>query len=133
MTGDKGRVDEDGYFWFEGRSDDIIISAGYTIGPFEVEDALVKHPKVAECAVVASPDAERGHIVKAFVILRNPDDAEDQNIVAELQEHVKRTTAPYKYPRAIVFVDSLPKTNSGKIRRIELRQMEESAAASFEG
>ncbi|WEH10502.1 AMP-binding protein [Alicyclobacillus fastidiosus] len=132
VTGDKGRVDEDGYFWFEGRSDDIIISAGYTIGPFEVEDALVKHPKVAECAVVASPDAERGHIVKAFVILRNPDDAEDQNLVAELQEHVKRTTAPYKYPRAIEFVDSLPKTNSGKIRRIELRQMEESAAASFE-
>lgn len=124
ITGDKGRMDEDGYFWFEGRSDDIIISAGYTIGPFEVEDALVKHPKVAECAVVASPDPERGHIVKAFVILRNPADASDPNLVSELQEHVKNVTAPYKYPRAIEFVESLPKTTSGKIRRIELRDRE---------
>lgn len=124
ITGDKGRMDEDGYFWFEGRSDDIIISAGYTIGPFEVEDALVKHPKVAECAVVASPDAQRGHIVKAFVILRNPGDAADPNLVLELQEHVKNVTAPYKYPRAIEFVEALPKTTSGKIRRIELRDME---------
>jgi acetyl-CoA synthetase len=125
ITGDKGRRDEDGYFWFEGRADDIIISAGYTIGPFEVEDALVKHPKVAECAVVASPDEERGHIVKAFVVLRNPDDAADPNLIPELQEHVKRVTAPYKYPRAIEFVDSLPKTASGKIRRVELREAEE--------
>jgi acetyl-CoA synthetase len=125
VTGDKGRKDEDGYFWFEGRSDDIIISAGYTIGPFEVEDALVKHPKVAECAVVASPDAERGHVVKAFVVLRKPEDANDPNLESELQEHVKRVTAPYKYPRSIEFVDSLPKTTSGKIRRIELRQQEE--------
>lgn len=124
ITGDQGRVDEEGYFWFEGRMDDMIISAGYTIGPFEVEDALVKHPKVAECAVVASPDPERGHIVKAFVVLRNSADKEDPNLVSELQEHVKRITAPYKYPRSIVFVDSLPKTNSGKIRRVELRQME---------
>ncbi|WAH38077.1 acyl-CoA synthetase [Alicyclobacillus dauci] len=125
ITGDKGRADEDGYIWFEGRSDDIIISAGYTIGPFEVEDALVKHPKVAECAVVASPHPERGHIVKAYVILRNPDDANDEGLVQELQEHVKEMTAPYKYPRSIVFVDSLPKTTSGKIRRIGLRQLEE--------
>ncbi len=125
VTGDKGRVDEDGYFWFEGRSDDIIISAGYTIGPFEVEDALVKHPKVAECAVVASPDVERGHIVKAYVVLRNPADAAELELISELQEHVKRVTAPYKYPRAIEFVDTLPKTTSGKIRRIELRQKEE--------
>lgn len=125
VTGDKGRLDEDGYFWFEGRSDDIIISAGYTIGPFEVEDALVKHPKVAECAVVASPDAERGHIVKAFVILRNPEEANDPNLVSDLQEHVKNVTAPYKYPRAIEFVESLPKTTSGKIRRIELRALED--------
>lgn len=124
VTGDKGRKDEDGYFWFEGRSDDIIISAGYTIGPFEVEDALVKHPKVAECAVVASPDEERGHIVKAFVILRDKEDAKNPHLVAELQEHVKQVTAPYKYPRAIEFVESLPKTTSGKIRRIELRQQE---------
>jgi acetyl-CoA synthetase len=122
ITGDKGRMDEDGYFWFEGRSDDIIISAGYTIGPFEVEDALVKHPKVAECAVVAAPDPERGHIVKAYVILRDPEDAKDPNLITELQEHVKRVTAPYKYPRAIAFVDSLPKTTSGKIRRVELRE-----------
>ena len=125
VTGDKGRMDEDGYFWFEGRTDDIIISAGYTIGPFEVEDALVKHPKVAECAVVASPDEERGHIVKAFVILRNPADAANPGLVEELQEHVKRVTAPYKYPRAIEFVESLPKTTSGKIRRIELRDRED--------
>lgn len=125
ITGDKGRMDEDGYVWFEGRADDIIISAGYTIGPFEVEDALVKHPKVAECAVVASPDDERGHIVKAFVVLRNPADAEDPGLVSELQEHVKQVTAPYKYPRAIEFVESLPKTTSGKIRRVELRQLEE--------
>lgn len=127
VTGDKGRMDEDGYFWFEGRSDDIIISAGYTIGPFEVEDALVKHPKVAECAVVASPDPERGHIVKAFVILRNPADATNPGLVEELQEHVKRITAPYKYPRAVEFVESLPKTTSGKIRRIELRDREDQA------
>ncbi|RIV26687.1 acyl--CoA ligase [Alicyclobacillaceae bacterium I2511] len=125
ITGDQGRMDEDGYIWFEGRADDIIISAGYTIGPFEVEDALVKHPKVAECAVVASPDPERGRIVKAFVILRNPQDALDPELISELQDHVKRVTAPYKYPRAIEFVETLPKTSSGKIRRIELRQQEE--------
>ncbi len=126
VTGDQGRMDEDGYIWFEGRTDDIIISAGYTIGPFEVEDALVKHPKVAECAVVASPDPERGHIVKAFVILKNSQDASDPGLISELQEHVKRITAPYKYPRAIEFVDSLPKTASGKIRRVELRAQESS-------
>ena len=89
-----------------------------------MEDALVKHPKVAECAVVASPDAERGHIVKAFVVLRNPSDKDDPNLVSQLQEHVKNVTAPYKYPRAIQFVDTLPKTTSGKIRRIELRELE---------
>jgi acetyl-CoA synthetase len=130
ITGDKGRMDEDGYIWFEGRADDIIISAGYTIGPFEVEDALVKHPKVAECAVVASPDPERGHIVKAYVVLRNPEDAQDPNLVTELQEHVKTVTAPYKYPRAIAFVDSLPKTTSGKIRRVELRERAKLEAAA---
>lgn len=124
VTGDQGRMDEEGYFWFEGRSDDIIISAGYTIGPFEVEDALVKHPQVAECAVVASPDEERGHIVKAFVVLRNPEDASQDGLIEQLQDHVKQVTAPYKYPRAIEFVTSLPKTSSGKIRRIELRQLE---------
>jgi acetyl-CoA synthetase len=124
ITGDKGRKDEDGYIWFEGRSDDIIISAGYTIGPFEVEDALVKHPKVAECAVIAAPDPERGHVVKAYVVLRDASDAADPNLVKALQEHVKTLTAPYKYPRLVEFVESLPKTNSGKIRRIELRARE---------
>lgn len=123
LTGDRAKKDEDGYFWFEGRSDDIIISSGYTIGPFEVEDALVKHPSVKECAVVASPDEIRGSIVKAFVILKESVDATD-DLVQELQEHVKNTTAPYKYPREIEFVDDLPKTASGKIRRVELRDLE---------
>jgi acetyl-CoA synthetase/medium-chain acyl-CoA synthetase len=123
LTGDRARRDEDGYLWFIGRADDVIISAGYRIGPFEVESALLEHPAVVESAVVASPDAVRGEIVKAFVVLRAghaPGDA----LVRELQEHVKRVTAPYKYPRAIEFVASLPKTVSGKIRRVELRERE---------
>jgi acetyl-CoA synthetase len=124
ITGDKAKMDEDGYFWFEGRGDDIIISSGYTIGPFEVEDALVKHPLVKECAVVASPDEIRGNIVKAFVVLRDGVDANSPDIVKMLQEHVKELTAPYKYPRKIEFLAELPKTTSGKIRRIELRQKE---------
>ena len=124
ITGDKAKKDEDGYFWFEGRGDDIIISSGYTIGPFEVEDALVKHPYVRECAVVASPDEVRGTIVKAFVVLQSEVDANDPNLIPTLQEHVKELTAPYKYPRKIEFVEDLPKTTSGKIRRIELRQKE---------
>lgn len=123
VTGDQGRMDEDGYIWFEGRSDDIIISGGYTIGPFEVEDALVKHAAVAECAAVASPDPERGNVVKAFVILKKGTEPSDE-LVLELQNHVKQLTAPYKYPRKIEFVQELPKTTSGKIRRIELRQQE---------
>lgn len=126
VTGDQGRLDEDGYIWFEGRSDDIIISAGYTIGPFEVEDALVKHPAVAECAAVASPDPDRGHVVKAFVVLKKGYEPSDQ-LVKELQEHTKSLTAPYKYPRKIEFVEDLPKTTSGKIRRIELRTQEKEA------
>jgi acetyl-CoA synthetase len=125
VTGDKAKKDEDGYFWFEGRSDDIIISSGYTIGPFEVEDALVKHASVKECAVVASPDEIRGHIVKAFVVLKEGVDRNDSSLVHDLQEHVKKLTAPYKYPRKIEFIDELPKTASGKIRRIELRNQEE--------
>ena len=100
ITGDQARMDEDGYFWFEGRADDIIISSGYTIGPFEVEDALVKHPSVRECAVVASPDPVRGSIVKAFVVLKRPEEASEE-LVKRLQEHVKSVTAPYKYPREI--------------------------------
>lgn len=124
ITGDKAKKDEEGYFWFEGRGDDIIISSGYTIGPFEVEDALVKHPLVRECAVVASPDEIRGNIVKAFVVLREQSRMDEAELVKELQEHVKKLTAPYKYPRKIEFIDELPKTTSGKIRRIELRQKE---------
>ncbi|MGP4066513.1 acyl-CoA synthetase MbcS [Oceanobacillus sp. M65] len=123
VTGDQASKDEDGYFWFEGRSDDIIISSGYTIGPFEVEDALVKHYAVQECAVVASPHEDRGSIVKAFVVLRE-DVHPDEALIKELQDHVKETTAPYKYPREIEFIKELPKTTSGKIRRIELRNKE---------
>jgi acyl-coenzyme A synthetase/AMP-(fatty) acid ligase len=123
ITGDRAIRDEDGYFWFVGRADDVIISAGYRIGPFEVESALVEHPAVAESAVVASPDQIRGDIVKAFVILA-PGHQPSEQLVQELQEHVKRVTAPYKYPREIEFATELPKTISGKIRRVELRQRE---------
>lgn len=126
VTGDQAVMDEEGYFWFEGRSDDIIISSGYTIGPFEVEDALVKHQAVKECAVVASPDEERGNVVKAFVVLKESEEA-DEILVKELQEHVKKLAAPYKYPRIIEFTDELPKTTSGKIRRIDLRRREASS------
>jgi acyl-coenzyme A synthetase/AMP-(fatty) acid ligase len=123
ITGDRGRQDEDGYFWFVGRADDVIISAGYRIGPFEVESALLEHDAVAESAVVASPDEMRGSLVKAFVVLA-PGYRPSQALAEALQEHVKQLTAPYKYPREIEFVGELPKTISGKIRRIELRQRE---------
>jgi acyl-coenzyme A synthetase/AMP-(fatty) acid ligase len=123
VTGDRATRDEDGYLWFVGRADDVIISAGYRIGPFEVESALLEHPAVLESAVVASPDPVRGEIVKAFVVLR-PGHAAGDALVRELQDHVKGVTAPYKYPRAIEFVESLPKTVSGKIRRVELRERE---------
>ena len=122
-TGDLASRDEDGYFFFEGRADDIIISAGYRIGPFEVEDALISHPAVAEAAAVASPHEERGDVVKAYVILAEGYDPSD-DLVDELQAFMKEETAPYKYPRRIEFVDELPKTSSGKIRRIELRERE---------
>ncbi len=123
ITGDRAIKDEDGYLWFVGRADDVIISAGYRIGPFEVESALVEHPAVAEAAVVASPDSIRGEIVKAFVILA-PGHQPSEDLVQDLQEHVKRVTAPYKYPREVEFTPELPKTISGKIRRVELRQRE---------
>ena len=123
LTGDKAYRDEDGYFWFVGRTDDVIISAGYRIGPFEVESALIEHPAVAESAVVASPDPVRGDIVKAFVILK-PGYVSSDELALSLQDHVRQTTAPYKYPRAIEFVTELPKTISGKIRRVELREQE---------
>lgn len=122
LTGDQASKDEDGYFWFEGRSDDIIISSGYTIGPFEVEDALTKHSAVRECAVVAAPDEIRGSVVKAYIVLRDPDQYPDkESLIKELQTHTKEITAPYKYPRIVEFIDELPKTTSGKIRRVELR------------
>lgn len=121
VTGDRAAKDKDGYYWFEGRSDDIIVSSGYTIGPFEVEDALLKHPSVQECAVVASPDEIRGNVVKAFIILRKDSPSPTDELVKEIQDHVKKITAPYKYPRIIEFVTELPKTISGKIRRVELR------------
>ncbi|WP_077624337.1 acyl-CoA synthetase MbcS [Sediminibacillus massiliensis] len=124
ITGDQASMDEEGYFWFEGRNDDIIVSSGYTIGPFEVEDALIKHKAVKECAVVASPDEVRGNVVKAFVVLQPGMDEKEEGLVKELQNHVKQWTAPYKYPRRIEFVEELPKTSSGKIRRIELREAE---------
>ncbi|MBO8170872.1 MAG: AMP-binding protein [Bacillaceae bacterium] len=123
LTGDRAYKDEDGYFWFVGRSDDVIISAGYRIGPFEIESVLLEHPAVTESAVVASPDPTRGEIVKAFVVLGRGHEPSDE-LVKDLQEFVKEKTAPYKYPREIEFVTELPKTVSGKIRRVELRQME---------
>jgi acetyl-CoA synthetase/medium-chain acyl-CoA synthetase len=126
VTGDRARRDEDGYLWFVGRADDLIISAGYRIGPFEVESALLEHPAVIESAVVASPDAARGEIVKAFVVLR-PGHAPSETLVRALQDHVKAVTAPYKYPREVEFVESLPKTVSGKLRRVELRERERRA------
>jgi acyl-coenzyme A synthetase/AMP-(fatty) acid ligase len=120
-TGDRAARDADGYLWFEGREDDVIISAAYRIGPFEVESTLVEHPAVAEAAVVGRDDRERTQIVCAFVTL-TPGAVASEALAAELQEHCKRETAPYKYPREVHFVDELPKTVSGKIRRVELRQ-----------
>ncbi|TAJ43924.1 AMP-binding protein [Methanofollis fontis] len=122
-TGDKAYMDDDGYFWFVGRADDVIKSSGYRIGPFEVESALMEHPAVQECAVVGSPDVIRGMIVKAFVVLA-PGYEPSDILIKDIQKYVKATTAPYKYPRAIEFVDELPKTISGKIRRNVLRDLE---------
>jgi acetyl-CoA synthetase len=121
-TGDLVAQDEDGWLHFEGRDDDVIISAGYRIGPFEVESALVAHPAVAEAAAVAAADEERGSVVRAIVVLRDGDYAPSAALARELQEHVKRETAPYKYPRIVEFADELPKTSSGKIRRAALRE-----------
>lgn len=120
-TGDMAWRDEDGYYWFVGRADDLIKSSGYRIGPFEVESALLEHPAVLECAITAVPDPDRGQIVKATVVLTKNYTPSD-SLVKELQDHVKKVTAPYKYPRIIEFVDELPKTISGKIRRVEIRE-----------
>ena len=122
-TGDVAWRDEDGYYWFEGRIDDVIKSSGYRIGPFEVESALMTHPAVVECAITGVPDEIRGMVVKATVVLHNDWKAKaGDDLIKELQNHVKHVTAPYKYPRIIEFVDELPKTISGKIRRVEIRE-----------
>lgn len=121
-TGDMAWRDQDGYYWFEGRADDVIKSSGYRIGPFEVESALMTHPAVVECAITGVPDDIRGMVVKATVVLAKEwKDRAGDVLIKELQNHVKRETAPYKYPRIIEFVDELPKTISGKIRRVEIR------------
>lgn len=122
-TGDLAWRDEDGYYWFVGRADDVIKSSGYRIGPFEVESALMTHPAVVECAITGVPDEIRGQVVKATIILAKDYKAKaGPELIKELQDHVKRVTAPYKYPRVIEFVDELPKTISGKIRRVEIRK-----------
>jgi acyl-coenzyme A synthetase/AMP-(fatty) acid ligase len=127
LTGDRATKDNEGYFWFVGRKDDVIKSSGYRIGPFEVESALLEHPSVLDVAVVGKPDALRGHIVKACIVLRPGTDA-TEILKAELQAHCKRLIAAYKYPREIEFVPELPKTTSGKTRHVELRRA--AAAAS---
>lgn len=125
-TGDMAWRDSDGYFWFEGRNDDVIKCSGYRIGPFEVESALLTHPSVLECAVTAVPDPVRGQVVKATIVLvKTWKEKAGPELIKELQNHVKVTTAPYKYPRVIEFVDELPKTTSGKIRRVEIRKNDE--------
>ena len=125
FTGDRARYDEDGYLFFSSRSDDVMISSGYRIGPFEVESAILEHPAVVESAAVSSPDKDRGEVVKAFIVLKPEYKDKDKNILAsEIQATVKKITAPYKYPRKIEFVDELPKTISGKIKRADLREKE---------
>ena len=130
-TGDMAWRDEDGYYWFEGRIDDVIKSSGYRIGPFEVESALMTHPAVVECAITGVPDDIRGMVVKATVVLgKEWKDKAGDALIKELQQHVKKETAPYKYPRIIEFVDELPKTISGKIRRVEIRNNDQAKAKS---
>jgi 2-aminobenzoate-CoA ligase len=124
LTGDAYKMDADGYFWYQARADDMIISAGYNISGPEVEGVLLEHPKVRECAVVGAPDRERTMIVKAFVVLREPRDANAQT-TKELQDFVKNEIAPYKYPRAVEFVDTLPRTETGKVQRFKLREQEQ--------
>jgi 2-aminobenzoate-CoA ligase len=128
VTGDTYVMDEDGYFWYQSRSDDMIVSAGYNIAGPDVEAALLTHPAVAECGVVAAPDEARGMIVKAYVVLASGVTG-DAALTTDLQDHVKREIAPYKYPRAIEFVASLPKTETGKLKRFSLRQIAMAGAA----
>ncbi|HEX6319810.1 MAG TPA: AMP-binding protein, partial [Burkholderiales bacterium] len=124
-TGDQGRMDEDGYLWYQGRSDDVIKSAGYRIGPAEIESCLVKHPAVANAAVIGKPDATRGAIVKAFIVLQ-PGHSPSEALVEQIQAHVRGRLAPYEYPREVEFIDALPMTTTGKVQRKELRKLEES-------
>jgi 2-aminobenzoate-CoA ligase len=128
ITGDTYLMDEDGYFWYQARSDDMIVSAGYNIAGPEVEAALLEHPAVAECGVVGAPDEERGQIVKAYVVLR-PGHAGSVALTKSLQDYVKANIAPYKYPRAIEYVASLPRTQTGKLQRFELRRIASGAAS----
>jgi len=127
-TGDQGRMDEDGYLWYQGRSDDVIKSAGYRIGPAEIESCLVKHAAVANAAVIGKPDAARGAIVKAFIVLQ-PGHTPSQGLVEQIQAHVRGRLAPYEYPREIEFIDALPMTTTGKVQRKELRKREEAKLA----
>ena len=122
-TGDVAWRDSDGYYWFVGRTDDVIKSSGYRIGPFEVESALMTHPAVVECAVTGVPDEVRGQVVKATIILAKEykDLPDKEELIKDIQNHVKKVSAPYKYPRVVEFVDELPKTISGKIKRVEIR------------
>jgi acetyl-CoA synthetase len=129
---DAAREDEDGYYWYEGRSDDVIISAGYRIGPFEVESACLEHPAVAEAAVVASPDERRGTVVKAFIVLASGVEGSDE-LADSIKAHVRDHLSAYAYPRLVEFVPDLPKTLTGKIRRIELRQREAEQASGQAG
>src|ERR1700760_4414746 len=123
ITGDSYHMDDDGYFWYEGRTDDLIVSAGYKIAAVEIEAALLEHPKVMECAVIGAPNEERGEIVKAFVVLKDAT-LEDDLLRRELQDFVKSQIAPYKYPRAIEFVSELPHSSTGKLQRARLREQE---------
>jgi acetyl-CoA synthetase len=120
-------ADEDGYIWYAGRADDVIIAAGYRIGPFEVESACLEHPAVREAAAVASPDEVRGNVVKAFIVLAEGFEGTD-DLAEEIKRFVRDRLSAYAYPRRIEFVDDLPKTLTGKIRRIELREREQAAA-----
>src|SRR5207253_5519025 len=129
ITGDTYVMDDDGYFWYQSRSDDMIVSAGYNIAGPDVEAALLTHQAVAECGVVGAPDEARGMIVKAYVVVASGFSGDDA-LATELQDHVKREIAPYKYPRAIEFVAQLPKTETGKLKRFALRQMAEAVAGS---
>ena len=128
-TGDQGRMDEDGYLWYQGRSDDVIKASGYRIGPAEIESCLVKHPAVANAAVIGKPDATRGQIVKAFIVLQ-PGQAASAALIDEIQNHVRGRLAPYEYPREIEFIDALPMTTTGKVQRKELRKREEAKLAA---